>query len=217
MIIAQLTVHSPLFFKIVITGRKKRSIMESEDTRPPSASGNTLVGDEGKSVDFRSLAKRPWRLRVTPGHEILAAHYDGEGTDAKPYVVDWLDSDAENPMTWSATYKWSVTMSVAVATLAVAMASSTLQVQTFVLARLHQYQAHNLDPPRPFRSKRHSAYTRLKSTSWSPLALSSALSSDPCCGHQCRKCTAVESSSYLPTSSLPSSTAVSLPAKTYGH
>jgi hypothetical protein len=96
------------------------------DSSSPSLSGRTLQADEAKSIRFESLSKRPWRLHITPGDAILDAHYEGEGTDEKPYVVDWLDSDAENPLTWPAAYKWTVTMSVAVATLAVAMASSTL-------------------------------------------------------------------------------------------
>jgi len=59
--------------------------------------------------------------------------YDGEGTEEKPFVVDWLTAekgndigDPENPMSWAGPYKWAVTMSVAVATLAVAFASSCL-------------------------------------------------------------------------------------------
>jgi len=76
------------------------------------------------------LRKRPWRRYVTPWQRILTHTYHGEGTENEPYVVDWIDGerggDPENPMTWGAAYKWRVTMAVAVATLAVAMASSTL-------------------------------------------------------------------------------------------
>jgi hypothetical protein len=64
---------------------------------------------------------------VTPWSDIVGHKYEGEGTEEKPFVVDWLeDGDAENPMTWGALYKWSVVITVAVSTLAVAMASSTL-------------------------------------------------------------------------------------------
>jgi len=74
-----------------------------------------------------TLKKRPWRRYVTPWEQIRDYKYDGEGTDEKPFVVDWIpEGDAENPMTWGKTYKWSVIMLVAVSTLAVAMASSTL-------------------------------------------------------------------------------------------
>jgi len=74
-----------------------------------------------------SLKKRPWRRYVTPWEQIRDHKYEGEGTDEKPFIVDWIpEGDAENPMTWGKTYKWSVIMLVAVSTLAVAMASSTL-------------------------------------------------------------------------------------------
>jgi hypothetical protein len=66
---------------------------------------------------------------VTPWSDIVGHKYEGEGTEEKPFVVDWLDGpdgDAENPMTWGAVYKWCVVITVAVSTLAVAMASSTL-------------------------------------------------------------------------------------------
>jgi len=97
------------------------------------------------------LRKRPWRRYVTPWEVILNHHYEGEGTEEKPFIVDWIKSDdngakkgdqngnekgnksiedAENPMTWSQAYKWFVVMSVAIATLAVAMASSTLSAAT---------------------------------------------------------------------------------------
>lgn len=74
-----------------------------------------------------TLKKRPWRLYTTPWRDIRDHHYAGEGTEEKPFVVDWLpEGDAENPMTWSGGYKWSVVITVAISTLAVAMASSTL-------------------------------------------------------------------------------------------
>ena len=88
-------------------------------SRRPSSSTTTVV-------EFPTLRKRPWRLSVTPGDRIMNENYPGKGTDDEPYVVDWLAEDAENPMTWGQGYKWIVTMTVAVATLAVAMASSTL-------------------------------------------------------------------------------------------
>jgi len=59
---------------------------------------------------------------VTP--EVQEHHYKGAGTDEDPYVVTWIDNDPRNPMLYSETKKWSITMMVAVATLAVAFASS---------------------------------------------------------------------------------------------
>jgi hypothetical protein len=96
----------------VQTPRRERS---SSDT--PTLHDNT----------DHTLKKRPWRFYVTPWADIRDHKYEGEGTEEKPFVVDWLpNGDPENPMTWNGTYKWTVVITVAISTLAVAMASSTL-------------------------------------------------------------------------------------------
>ena len=51
-------------------------------------------------------------------------HYKGSGTEEDPFVVTWIDDDPRNPMLYSAAKKWSLTMLVAFATLAVAFVSS---------------------------------------------------------------------------------------------
>jgi len=50
--------------------------------------------------------------------------YEGSGTAADPYVVQWIDNDPRNPMLYGEVKKWSLTMLVAMATLAVAFVSS---------------------------------------------------------------------------------------------
>jgi len=91
--------------------------LHSNDQHPsPSTSHSTS----------HSLPKRPWRLYITPYSDILAHQYPGKGTEDSPYLVDWLEDDPENPLKWGQKYKWFVTMTVAISTLAVAMASSTL-------------------------------------------------------------------------------------------
>lgn len=50
--------------------------------------------------------------------------YDGSGTEDDPYVVVWIDNDPRNPMLYGEVKKWSLTMLVALATLAVAFVSS---------------------------------------------------------------------------------------------
>lgn len=100
------------------------------------------------------LRKRPWRRYRTPWEHIINHHYEGEGTEEKPYIVDWLPEakqstgtgqtrgkstkditgDPENPMTWGQAYKWGITAVVAMTTLAVAMASSTLSGATHSIA-----------------------------------------------------------------------------------
>lgn len=59
---------------------------------------------------------------VTP--EMINHNYPGSGTEEDPYIVSWIDDDPRNPMLFSKTKKWSITMVVAIATLAVAFVSS---------------------------------------------------------------------------------------------
>ncbi|KAI1451385.1 MFS general substrate transporter [Annulohypoxylon moriforme] len=68
-----------------------------------------------------------WRLVVdqagiTP--EVKNYEYEGSGTESDPYLVKWIPDDPRNPMNFSALTRWSITMVVAVATLAVALVSS---------------------------------------------------------------------------------------------
>jgi len=108
----------------------------SEDRESRGSVASTAVAsnpqhpnEKAKSTDL-SLKKRPWRRHITPWHQIADNDYSGKGTEDDPYVVDWLSEDAENPMTWKQGYKWLITLSVAISTLAVAMASSTLSGAT---------------------------------------------------------------------------------------
>lgn len=59
---------------------------------------------------------------VTP--EVEKWDYQGSGTEEDPYVVGWIDNDPRNPMLYTKTKKWALTMLVAIATLAVAFVSS---------------------------------------------------------------------------------------------
>ncbi|KZM25906.1 transmembrane transport [Ascochyta rabiei] len=56
--------------------------------------------------------------------DIINHPYQGSGTEDDPFVVSWLEDDPVNPLNYSLTLKWCITMMVAVATLAVAFASS---------------------------------------------------------------------------------------------
>lgn len=92
---------------------------------------STPPPEKGKSSDMsdHTLKARPWRRYITPWDRIVSHDYPGQGTEEDPYLIDWLpgdEPDPENPMTWKTSYKWVVTVTAAVATLAVAMASSTL-------------------------------------------------------------------------------------------
>ena len=59
---------------------------------------------------------------VTP--EVEKWDYRGSGTDDDPFIVTWIENDPRNPMLYSPVKKWSLTMMVAFATLAVAFVSS---------------------------------------------------------------------------------------------
>ncbi|KAL8292640.1 hypothetical protein RQP46_001252 [Phenoliferia psychrophenolica] len=74
--------------------------------------------------DAHTLRTRPWRLRSTPFKSLVDHPYRGQGTLEQPYILEWLPLDHENPQTFGIVYKWVVIMTVAIATLAVALASS---------------------------------------------------------------------------------------------
>ncbi|EED21472.1 MFS multidrug transporter, putative [Talaromyces stipitatus ATCC 10500] len=59
---------------------------------------------------------------VTP--EVANYTYPGSGTKEDPYIISWIPNDPRDPMRFSKTAKWGITMLVAVSTLAVALASS---------------------------------------------------------------------------------------------
>lgn len=68
-----------------------------------------------------------WRMVIDQGivtQEIIDYPYSGSGTDEDPYVVTWIANDPRNPMLFSQVMKWTITMLVAIATLAVALVSS---------------------------------------------------------------------------------------------
>lgn len=71
-------------------------------------------------VSHFSLVFNPSGL--TP--EVLEHAYPGHGTAESPYVVDFLPRDARNPMQFAPWRKWVITALQAIATLAVAFAST---------------------------------------------------------------------------------------------
>lgn len=75
-----------------------------------------------------TVTKLPyWRLvidqaGITP--EVANHKYAGSGTDEDPYLVHWIPNDPRDPMSFSPVKRWFITMTVAIATLAVALVSS---------------------------------------------------------------------------------------------
>ena len=95
-------------------------------TASSDTSSNTLA-----ELDIRSVSKRddPRHWHVVASHAlvtpaVLRHHYNGSGTKEDPYVVVFIPNDPRDPMSFSMVKKWSITMLVAIATLAVAFVSS---------------------------------------------------------------------------------------------
>ncbi|OJD17080.1 hypothetical protein AJ78_02780 [Emergomyces pasteurianus Ep9510] len=69
-----------------------------------------------------------WRQVIDQGcvtDEIINYSYPGSGTDDDPFVVQWIpNNDPRNPMRFSPLKKWSITLLVAISSLAVALISS---------------------------------------------------------------------------------------------
>jgi hypothetical protein len=94
-----------------------------------SASSVTMTDQDLEAQPTRQKKASHWQLvadqtHVTP--EVLNWPYKGSGTEKDPYVVEYIENDRRNPMLFTKTKKWSITMLVAVATLAVAFCSSGL-------------------------------------------------------------------------------------------
>lgn len=81
-----------------------------------------------EKIESSAPTKIPyWRLVFDQGvvtQAVLDHPYPGSGTDEDPFAVTWIPEDPRNPMNWSEVKKWTFTMLVAIATLAVALVSS---------------------------------------------------------------------------------------------
>ena len=58
-----------------------------------------------------------WSLVLDQTHvteDVLNWPYKGSGTDENPFVVEYIEHDRRNPMSWSMWKKWMITMLVAV-------------------------------------------------------------------------------------------------------
>ncbi|KAK5050108.1 MFS siderochrome iron transporter 1 [Exophiala bonariae] len=97
-----------------------------------TASSSTLNDSLGEDVENQtphsSIRNIPhWRLVASQSlitDEVLNHRYEGSGTAKDPYVVEFIAHDPRNPMEWPLWKKWSITLLVAVATLAVSFVSS---------------------------------------------------------------------------------------------
>jgi Major Facilitator Superfamily len=105
----------------------------TSSTRTENGPATSLPQDDNALKSTKSkgsiYASRPHHFRLVFSHAlvtpaVLHHKYEGSGTEEDPYVVDFIENDPRNPMTFSAVKKWSLTMIVAFATLAVAFVSS---------------------------------------------------------------------------------------------
>ncbi len=82
-----------------------------------------------------------WRLVVSQSlvtNEVLNHPYKGSGTEADPYVVEFIPHDPRNPMNLPEWKKWFLTVTVAFATLAVAFVSTAYTASiTQVIEEFH--------------------------------------------------------------------------------
>jgi len=95
-------------------------------------SAETLHGHAHLDVEKQTKTKGPekvphWRLVASQTlitDAVLNHHYKGSGSEGDPYLVDFIPDDPRNPMEFPQWKKWAITLTVAVATLAVAFVSS---------------------------------------------------------------------------------------------
>lgn len=100
-----------------------------------------------------------WQMLVDQGvltRQIINYDYEGSGTDEDPYVVEWIDNDPRNPMTWTKKKKWIITLTVANAVLVVSFCSSAFSggtvfclflVSTSIILTLARHCAHHAGIP----------------------------------------------------------------------
>ena len=85
------------------------------------------AGRSGQDVESGRAGISHWQMILDQGvttKEIEDWEYEGEGTEDDPYVVDWIENDPRNPMTWAKTKKWIMAIAVANSVLVVSFCSS---------------------------------------------------------------------------------------------
>lgn len=86
----------------------------------PPANGSGLEHPSNNKIPF-------WRIVIDQAGVTDAVRnhkYAGAGTEEDPFLVVWIPNDPRNPFNFSSVHKWSITLVMALATLAVAMISS---------------------------------------------------------------------------------------------
>lgn len=92
-----------------------------------SETSSETLSEPGRKPHLKPASPMHWRVVVSHSlitEGVLNHKYPGSGTDEDPHVVDFIPHDPRNPMNFSQLKKWSITLLVAFATLAVSYASS---------------------------------------------------------------------------------------------
>lgn len=96
---------------------------------PVSSSSSITATEPERDVESQRFRHLPSHFQslldrggVTP--EVLNWRYQGKGTADEPFVVDFLEDDPKNPMTFPQSKKWTITILQAFAVLAVAFVST---------------------------------------------------------------------------------------------
>jgi hypothetical protein len=103
--------------------------MANPQSSASSFTAKEPVFNSGPDVESQQAHNDPphWFLVLHPSgvtDAVLNYTYPGQGTPESPYVVDFLPDDRSNPLKYSQTKKWVITMLQAVATLAVTFVST---------------------------------------------------------------------------------------------
>jgi multidrug resistance protein len=99
-------------------------------TDTASAASSMTATEAERDVEAGSANRNPsshFGLVFNPAgvsRAVIDHKYPGEGTQESPYIVDFLEDDAHNPFSFPMWKKWSITLGVAFATLAVAFVST---------------------------------------------------------------------------------------------
>ena len=92
-----------------------------------SNSSSETLTNVNTNASTKTNRSSHWQILTTHtsiSPDVLNHHYPGSGTEDDPYRVEFLPGDERDPQNFSGLKKWSITLLVAVATLAVAFVSS---------------------------------------------------------------------------------------------
>jgi multidrug resistance protein len=123
---------SPVTDALSRQSTRSSSTVADNAQEPPrqteQANGDPEKQVEGQHFHFHRHHKVPfWRIVASQTlitDAVVNHPYKGSGTEDDPFIVEYIPNDPRNPMEFSEVKKWFITLTVAIATLAVAFVSS---------------------------------------------------------------------------------------------